>query len=64
MSYINPNRNTTLGFRSSRDFATRVDNLSEQLGSCRSEVLRLAVSDFIRNNLEPDYFAKSKLQLF
>jgi len=64
MTFINPNRNTTLGFRSSKDFAARVDQLSIALGSCRSEVLRLSISEMLKNCQDDNYFQACKQQLY
>ena len=49
MGYSNPNRNTTIACRASLDFAKRIDVLSANLGSCRSEILRLSISEMLKN---------------
>jgi hypothetical protein len=61
---MTPHRNTTIACRASRSFTKRLDQLSEQLGSGRSEVLRLGISELLKNCQSDEYFQQCKEQLY
>lgn len=43
-------RNQIVGFRATKDFTKKFDQLCERLGHNRSSVVRYALNNFIRNN--------------
>lgn len=43
-------RNQTVGFRATRDFTKKFDELCNRLGHDRSSVVRYALNNFIRAN--------------
>lgn len=43
-------RNQVVGFRATKDFTKKFDELCGRLGHNRSSVVRYALNDFIRNN--------------
>lgn len=43
-------RNQIVGFRATRDFTKKFDELCNRLGHNRSSVVRYALNNFIRNN--------------
>ena len=43
-------RNQIVGFRATKDFTKKFDELCARLGHNRSSVMRYALNNFIRNN--------------
>lgn len=59
------NREKIVAFKTSSDFVALLNELCIQLGACRSDVLRLAVSDFVKLNLiDVAVFAETKRNLY
>lgn len=50
MQGFNPERNQIVGFRATRDFTKKFDELCGRLGHNRSSVVRYALNNFIRAN--------------
>lgn len=63
--YKSINRNQIVGFRATRDFTKKFDELCFRLGSNRSTIVRYALNDFICahwNN--PENFKRVKAELY
>ena len=59
------NREKIVAFKTSADFVALLNELCIQLGAGRSDVLRLAVSDFVKLNLiDAAVFAETKQNLY
>lgn len=50
MQGFRPGRNQIVGFRATRDFTKKFDELCVRLGHNRSDVVRYALNNFIRAN--------------
>lgn len=63
--YMADNREKIVAFKTSSEFVALLNELCVQLGAGRSDVLRLAVSDFVMLNLiDATVFAESKRKLY
>ena len=58
-------RNQIVGFRATRDFTKRFDELCVRLGHNRSSVVRYALNSFIRNNWNnPENFMRVREEMY
>ena len=58
-------RNQILGIRTTNDFITKFDDLCEQLGYNRSEVIRYCLKKFHNENFNnPENFIRVRAEMF
>jgi metal-responsive CopG/Arc/MetJ family transcriptional regulator len=58
-------RDQNLGFRTTRDFVKKFDNLCDRLGHNRSEVVRYCLKKFLNENWNnPENFSRVRKEMF